>query len=139
MAATDSQIALTMTFTLRPPFKTHFLLLKDYVADVRIPARDGMLTTIIAKNIPLSPALEQLKRFLMMSKTQFTGAYDQAVQEFFSAHPEQRPVLPIDLLQVMLNTLSAQGLSDQQLMHIMKDVLNGYKPMTSTDRHHSEF
>ena len=60
MAATDSQIALTMTFTLRPPFKTHFLLLKDYVADVRIPARDGMLTTIIAKNIPLSPALEQL-------------------------------------------------------------------------------
>ena len=61
MAATDSQIALTMTFTLRPPFKTHFLLLKDYVADVRIPARDGMLTTIIAKNIPLSPALEQLK------------------------------------------------------------------------------
>ncbi len=61
MAATDSQIALTMTFTLRPPFKTHFLLLKDYVADVRIPARDRMLTTIIAKNIPLSPALEQLK------------------------------------------------------------------------------
>ena len=28
----------------------------------------------------------------------------------------------MDLLQVMLNTLSAQGLSDQQLMHIMRDV-----------------
>lgn len=55
MAATDSQIALTMTFTLRPPFKTHFLLLKDYVADVRIPARDGVLTTIIAKKHSVDP------------------------------------------------------------------------------------
>lgn len=123
MAATDSQIALTMTFTLRPPFKTHFLLLKDYMADVRIPARDGMLTTIIAKNIPLSPALEQLKTiFDDVQNPVYWRLHDQAVQEFFSAHPEQRPVLPIDLLQVMLNTLSAQGLSDQQLMHIMKDV-----------------
>ncbi len=123
MAETDSQIALTMTFTLRPPFKTNFLLLKDYVADVRIPARDGVLTTLIAKNIPLSPALEQLKAiFDDVQNPVYWHLHDQAINEFFQAHPSMRPVLPLDLLQVMLNTLSAQGLSDEQLMHIMADV-----------------
>jgi len=125
MGDTDSQIALAMTFTLRPPFKTHFLLLKDYVADVRLPARDGMLTTLIAKNIPLSPALEQLQAiFDDVQNPVYWHLHDQAVQEFFTAYPEQRPVLPLDLLQVMLTTLAEQGLTDQQLTHIMKDVFD---------------
>lgn len=125
MADTDSQIALTMTFSLRPPFKTHFLLLKDYVADVRIPERDGMLTTLIAKNIPLSPALEQLKTiFDDVKNPVYWQLHDQAVQEFFDNHPERRPILPLDLLQVVINTLAAQGLTDQQLITIMKDIFN---------------
>ncbi|RRK09926.1 hypothetical protein D1831_10230 [Lactiplantibacillus garii] len=125
MAETDSQIALTMTFTLRPPFKTHFLLIKDYNADVHIPARDGVLTAIIAKNIPLSPALEQLKAiFDDVQNPVYWQLHDQAVHEYFTSHPNMRPVLPLDLLQVMLNTLSAQGLSDDQLTHIMKAVFD---------------
>lgn len=125
MADTDSQIALTMTFSLRPPFKTHFLLLKDYVADVRIPERDGMLTTLIAKNIPLSPTLEQLKTiFDDVKNPVYWQLHDQAVQEFFDNHPDQRPILPLDLLQVVINTLAAQGLTDKQLVAIMKDVFN---------------
>lgn len=125
MADTDSQIALTMTFSLRPPFKTHFLLLKDYVADVRIPERDGMLTTLIAKNIPLSPTLEQLKTiFDDVKNPVYWQLHDQAVQEFFDNHPDQRPILPLDLLQVVINTLAAQGLTDKQLVTIMKDVFN---------------
>jgi len=125
MADTDSQIALTMTFSLRPPFKTHFLLLKDYVADVRIPERDGMLTTLIAKNIPLSPTLEQLKTiFDDVKNPVYWQLHDQAVQEFFDNHPDQRPILPLDLLQVVINTLAAQGLIDKQLVAIMKDVFN---------------
>lgn len=125
MADTDSQIALTMTFSLRPPFKTHFLLLKDYVADVRIPERDGMLTTLIAKNIPLSPTLEQLRTiFDDVKNPVYWQLHDQAVQEFFDNHPDQRPILPLDLLQVVINTLAAQGLTDKQLVAIMKDVFN---------------
>ncbi|WP_338207700.1 hypothetical protein [Lactiplantibacillus paraxiangfangensis] len=125
MAESDSQIALTMTFTLRPPFQSHFLLLKDYNADVLVPARDGVLTTLIAKNIPLSPALAQLKTiFDDVKNPVYWPLHDQAVSEYFHSHPEMRPVLPLDLLQVMLNTLSAQGLSDEQLTHIMKDVFD---------------
>lgn len=125
MADTDSQISLTMTFTLRPPFKTQFLLLKDYIADVRIPSRDGRLTTLIAKNIPLSPSLEQLKTIFDDTRNPvYWHLHEQAVQEYFQAHPRQRPVLPLDLLEVMLNTLSAQGLSDEQLLHIMQEMFN---------------
>ncbi|BDZ32074.1 hypothetical protein RA086_12575 [Lactiplantibacillus sp. WILCCON 0030] len=125
MADTDSQIALTMTFSLRPPFKTHFLLLKDYIADVRIPERDGMLTTLIAKNIPMSPALEQLKAIFDDVKNPiYWQLHDHAVQEFFANHPDKRPILPLDLLQVVLNTLSAQGLTNDQLIVIMKDIFN---------------
>ncbi|MFC6295733.1 hypothetical protein ACFQH1_11020 [Lactiplantibacillus daoliensis] len=125
MADNDSQIALTMTFSLRPPFKTHFLLLKDYVADVRIPEREGMLTTLIAKNIPLSPTLEKLKTiFDDVKNPVYWQLHDQAVQEFFDNHPEKRPILPLDLLQVVINTLAAQGLTDKQLTAIMKDIFD---------------
>ncbi|MFC6181282.1 hypothetical protein [Lactiplantibacillus daowaiensis] len=118
--AADSQIALAMTFTLRPPFKTHFLLLKDYVADVRIPARDGMLTTLIAKNIPLSPALEQLLTIFDDVKNPiYWQLHDQAVAAYFDQFPDKRPILPLDLLQVVINTLSEQGLTDAQLRHTM--------------------
>lgn len=135
MVVSDSQISLAMTFTLRPPFKTHFLLLKDYVADVRIPARDGMLTTLIAKNIPMSPALEQLLAiFDDVKNPLYWPLHKQAVQEFFTNHPDKRPVLPLDLLQVMLNTLSAQGLSDEQLMQIMKDVFDRLQTNDFTGR-----
>ncbi|ETY73139.1 hypothetical protein [Lactiplantibacillus fabifermentans] len=125
MADTDSQIALTMTFTLRPPFKTHFLLLKDYIADVRIPARDGMLTTLIAKNIPMSPALDQLMTiFDDVQNPVYWQLHDQAVQEFFDRFPEKRPILPLDLLQVVLSTLVDQGMSDADLTAVMNGVFN---------------
>ncbi|MFC6164394.1 hypothetical protein ACFP3T_06915 [Lactiplantibacillus dongliensis] len=123
MAVTNSQIALAMTFTLRPPFKTHFLLLKDYVADVRIPARDGMLTTLIAKNIPLSPALDQLLTiFDDVQNPLYWQLHDKAVQAFFDQFPEKRPILPLDLLQAVINTLAEQGLTDDQLRQIMTQV-----------------
>ncbi|CAM3159765.1 hypothetical protein [Lactiplantibacillus plajomi] len=123
MAQFDSHISLTMTFTLRPPFKTNFLLLKDYNADVRLPARDGVLTTLVAKNIPVTPALSQLKTiFDDVRNPIYWKLHDQAVHEYFVAHPTMRPVLPLDLLRVMLNSLSAQGLTDDQLTHIMQDV-----------------
>ena len=123
MTASNSQIALAMTFTLRPPFKTHFLLLKDYVADVRIPARDGMLTTLIAKNIPLSPALDQLLTiFDDVQNPLYWQLHDNAVQAFFDQFPEKRPILPLDLLQVVINTLAEQGLTDDQLRQIMTQV-----------------
>jgi len=123
MAESDSQITLTMTFSLRPPFKTHFLLLKDYIADVRIPEREGMLTTMIAKNIPLSPALEQLKTiFDDVKNPVYWQLHDQAVQEYFMAHPDKRPILPLDLLQVVINTLADQGLTDSQLRQIMQEI-----------------
>jgi len=124
MPASNSQIALAMTFTLRPPFKTHFLLLKDYVADVRIPARDGLLTTLIAKNIPLSPALDQLLTiFDDVKNPLYWQLHDAAVEAFFEQFPERRPILPLDLLQVMINTLAEQGLTDTQLRQIMAQVL----------------
>lgn len=123
--ATDSHIALAMRFTLRPPFKAHFLLLKDYTADVRIPAREGLLTTLIAKNIPLSPALEQLLAiFDDVQNPAYWSLHDQAVHEFFAAHPDQRPILPLDVLQVTLNTLSEQGLTDDQLTHIVRAIFD---------------
>jgi len=123
MTASNSQIALAMTFTLRPPFKTHFLLLKDYVADVRIPARDGMLTTLIAKNIPLSPALDQLLTiFDDVQNPLYWQLHDKAVQAFFDQFPEKRPILPLDLLQAVINTLAEQGLTDDQLRQIMTQV-----------------
>ncbi|AVK63861.1 hypothetical protein C5Z26_06950 [Lactobacillus sp. CBA3606] len=123
MATADSQISLVMTSTLRPPFKTHFLLLKDYIADVRLPTRDGRLTTLIAKNIPLSPALSELKTIFDDTKNPvYWRLHDQAIQEFFAAYPEKRPVLPLDLLQVVLNTLAEQGLTDAQLMQIMTQI-----------------
>jgi len=123
MTASNSQIALAMTFTLRPPFKTHFLLLKDYVADVRIPARDGMLTTLIAKNIPLSPALDQLLTiFDDVQNPLYWQLHDNAVQAFFEQFPEKRPILPLDLLQVVINTLAEQGLTDDQLRQIVTQV-----------------
>ncbi|MFD1420305.1 hypothetical protein [Lactiplantibacillus songbeiensis] len=123
MTASNSQIALAMTFTLRPPFKTHFLLLKDYVADVRIPARDGMLTTLIAKNIPLSPALDQLLTiFDDVQNPLYWQLHDNAVQAFFDQFPEKRPILPLDLLQVVINTLAEQGLTDDQLRQIVTQV-----------------
>jgi hypothetical protein len=125
MTASNSQIALAMTFTLRPPFKTHFLLLKDYVADVRIPARDGMLTTLIAKNIPLSPALDQLLTiFDDVQNPLYWQLHDNAVQAFFEQFPEKRPILPLDLLQAVINTLAEQGLTDDQLRQIMTQVFH---------------
>jgi len=125
MTASNSQIALAMTFTLRPPFKTHFLLLKDYVADVRIPARDGMLTTLIAKNIPLSPALDQLLTiFDDVQNPLYLQLHDNAVQAFFEQFPEKRPILPLDLLQAVINTLAEQGLTDDQLRQIMTQVFH---------------
>lgn len=125
MTASNSQIALAMTFTLRPPFKTHFLLLKDYVADVRIPARDGMLTTLIAKNIPLSPALDQLLTiFDDVQNPLYWQLHDNAVQAFFDQFPEKRPILPLDLLQAIINTLAEQGLTDDQLRQIMTQVFH---------------
>jgi len=125
MTASNSQIALAMTFTLRPPFKTHFLLLKDYVADVRIPARDGMLTTLIAKNIPLSPALDQLLTiFDDVQNPLYWQLHDNAVQAFFDQFPEKRPILPLDLLQAVINTLAEQGLTDDQLRQIMTQVFH---------------
>jgi len=125
MTASNSQIALAMTFTLRPPFKPHFLLLKDYVADVRITARDWMLTTLIAKNIPLSPALDQLLTiFEDVQNPLYWQLHDNAVQAFFEQFPEKRPILPLDLLQAVINTLAEQGLTDDQLRQIMTQVFH---------------